>query len=233
MEDFYITLESGSSMDFYPENTISSFKNKFGEPVRVEEDYEVCLVDCSYVHSSILVSRGEKIGETLDTKETVRAEWDIIDVFGIVKAIENWKYTTTNKPKIKVVVDNHFGPFLETFVNFEFETRLKHVFGWSSLRQDYTLGIFPPAERTHLLVYCSIIEGQRVGNEVVPLLRKMSYVGRHNQVVTRNFPHLQYLGLAYREFDTIWIYLKNESGRSPPFINGSFTCVLHFRRRRY
>jgi hypothetical protein len=28
----------GASMDFYPGNTISSFKNKFGEPVRVEED---------------------------------------------------------------------------------------------------------------------------------------------------------------------------------------------------
>ncbi len=169
----------------------------------------------------------------MDTRETVRAEWDIIDVFGIVKAIDNCKYKTINKPKIKVEVEKNFGAFLESIVNFEFVTRLNHLFGWSSSCQNYNLGIFPPAERTHLLVYCSIIEGQRVGNEVVPLLRKMTYVGRHNQVTTRNFPHLQYLGLAYREFDSIWIYSKDESGRFLPFINGSFTCVLHFRRRRY
>ena len=48
---FYVTLPSNSSMDLYPQNTISAFTVSLKEPIRLETNYEVALVEMTYKHS--------------------------------------------------------------------------------------------------------------------------------------------------------------------------------------
>ena len=48
---FYVTLPSNSSMDLYPNNTISAFSVSLKEPIRLETNYEVALVEMTYKHS--------------------------------------------------------------------------------------------------------------------------------------------------------------------------------------
>lgn len=253
MDSFYITLQSDSSMIHFPDNSITSFKNHYSEPIRLDNFFEVAMVECSYVHSRVLVDQGEIIGTCEDTGMQVKAQRLIFDVFDIVDTIKMfvaWRAKDAGKEYIHK--DRGVMRFITSRANLEIERdaktglvkvvscsgirltpRLKYMLGWADDKKGFAYNVFEPALRTQLYVYCDIIENQRVGGEVAPLLRKMTYVGEHDQVVTRNFPHLQYVNVAYTEFDKIWMYIRNETGQPPPFITGAFSCTLHFRRKRY
>jgi hypothetical protein len=232
MSDFYLTLSSAASMDHFPDNTIASFKNSFGEPVRLEDGYEVALVECSYVHSGILLHQGDVIGKYMDTGTAVKTSRDIhhiTELEAVLKEQENDEHPillrlahTTNGDVYYV----HHATYML------YEPRVQNMLGWSKYHNSYHYKVFPQALRTQLYFYCNIVSPQRVGHEVVPLLRKMTYVGKHNEIITRNFPHLQYVDVAYNEFDTIWLYVRHENGDHPSFIAGTLDCTLHFRRKR-
>ena len=70
MEDFYVTLQSDSSSSHYPENTLTSFRNHFSEPIRLENDrYEVALVECSYVNSQAIIERKFLVRTTMSMED--------------------------------------------------------------------------------------------------------------------------------------------------------------------
>ena len=49
MDQFYVTLPSDSSANFFPNNTIASFRTKLATPIELEPDkWEVGLVEISY-----------------------------------------------------------------------------------------------------------------------------------------------------------------------------------------
>ncbi|CAF1087084.1 unnamed protein product [Brachionus calyciflorus] len=61
---FYVTLPSNSSMDLYPENTMTDFTVLLKDPIRLEVQYEVALVDLTYKHSwslEVVYHDGENI----------------------------------------------------------------------------------------------------------------------------------------------------------------------------
>ena len=58
--DFYITLQSDSNPNFF-KNTITDFRNQFSPPIRLDGEYEVGLVECTYVHSDVIAEKGERI----------------------------------------------------------------------------------------------------------------------------------------------------------------------------
>lgn len=240
-------------MKHFPDNAISSFRNHYAEPIRLDNTFEVAMVECSYVHSRVLVDQGGEIGTCEDTGEKIKALMPIFDVFEIVDTIKMfvaWRarnvgkeyvskdrgvqYYTTSRANLELEKDKKNGLVrVRTCSGIELIPRLKYVLGWSEDKQAFIYSVFEPALRTQLYVYCNIIENQRVGGDVAPLLRKMTYVGNHDQIITRNFPHLQYVDVAYTEFDTIWMYIRHETGFPPAFVTGSFSCTLHFRRKRY
>ena len=63
-----------------------------------------------------------------------------------------------------------------------------------------------------LYVYSSIVEPRIVGDKIAPLLRIVLITGRHGEMVTARFDHVQY------------------TGRPVPFERGKVTMTLHFRR---
>lgn len=223
MDSFYITLQSDASMKHFPANSISSFKNHYGEPIRIDDGFEVALVECSYVHSSVLVDSGEYIGVCEDTGTKIKARRPIFDVFDLVDIIKMhvaWMaknagkefmqkdrgvmHYSTSRANLELERDSKTGLVkVVTCSGIELLPRIKYMLGWSDDKNSFIYNVFEPALRTQLYVYCNIIENQRVGGELAPLLRKMTYVGKHDQIVTRNFPHLQYMDVAYTEFDTI------------------------------
>ena len=83
-----------------------------------------------------------------------------------------------------------------------------------------------------LYVYSSLVEPRIVGNSV-PLLRIVPITGKHGQVVSTLFDNVHYLPLLGKEFGTIHIYIRDDTGRSVPFERGKkVTVTLHFRRRK-
>ena len=48
MTSFYMTLPSNSSMNYYPENTVTKYKTHLAQPISLEGDWEVGLFEFEY-----------------------------------------------------------------------------------------------------------------------------------------------------------------------------------------
>ena len=51
MSDFYLTLPSNNSMQYYPENTLAQFKSRLPNAINLSGDWEVGLVEIQYPHN--------------------------------------------------------------------------------------------------------------------------------------------------------------------------------------
>jgi hypothetical protein len=234
MGDFYVTLQSDSSSAHFPENKGSNFRNHFGEPIRLENDkYEVALAECSYVYSSTLIEQKGWIWGVINNKTgTVRTKHfeagpEIRTIDELVNLLfEDDAYVRVSGKRAELFVTNK-----DIIVSFN--PKITDILGFDEESQSFVHDIFERIGNTQLYVYCNVIENQRVGNEMVPMLRKMANTGLHDEISTRTFAQLQYIDVAFSDIDHIWMYLKNESGETPLSVKGSFSATLHFRRKRY
>ena len=81
-----------------------------------------------------------------------------------------------------------------------------------------------------LYVYSSIVEPRIVGDNIAPLLRVVPITGRHGEMATARFDHVQYIPVLSREFGSIETEIRDDTGRPVPFERGKVTVTLHFRR---
>ena len=81
-----------------------------------------------------------------------------------------------------------------------------------------------------LYVYSSIVEPRIVGDKIAPLLRIVPITGRHGEMVTTRFDHVQYIPVMSREFGSVETEIRDDTGRPLPFERGKVTVTLHFRR---
>ena len=81
-----------------------------------------------------------------------------------------------------------------------------------------------------LYVYSSIVEPRFVGDKFAPLLRIVPITGRHGEMVTARFDHVQYIPVLSREFGSVETEIRDDTGRQVPFERGKVTVTLHFRR---
>ena len=82
-----------------------------------------------------------------------------------------------------------------------------------------------------LYVYSSLVEPRIVGDKIAPLLRIVPITGRHGEMVTTRFDHVQYIPVMRREFGTVQTEIRDDSGRPVPFERGKVRVTLHSRRR--
>lgn len=91
MDNIYVHLESDSSPNFFPENTISDFRNQLAFELDINPvNYEVALVQCSYVYNPPYLRKGMKIGEV--------RQWN---------SLNNIEYDDT---RAKILQSSHFRP---------------------------------------------------------------------------------------------------------------------------
>ena len=83
-----------------------------------------------------------------------------------------------------------------------------------------------------LYVYCDIIQAQFVGDALVPLLRIVPVEGVDGQRVSKSFERPHYLPVSRREFETIEVNIKRDTGESVLFELGKVLLTLHFRQSR-
>ena len=81
-----------------------------------------------------------------------------------------------------------------------------------------------------LYVYSSIVEPRIVGDKIALLLRIVPITGRHGEMVTTRFDHVQYIPVLSREFGSVETEIRDDTGRPVPFERGKMTVTLHFRR---
>ena len=81
-----------------------------------------------------------------------------------------------------------------------------------------------------LYVYSGIVEPRIVGDKIAPLLRIVPITGRHGEMMTARFDHVQYIPVLSREFGSIETEIRDGTGRPVPFERVKVTVTLHFRR---
>ena len=81
-------------------------------------------------------------------------------------------------------------------------------------------------------MYSSVVQPRIFGNSFVPLLRIVPITGKHGEVVSKQFDNIHYVPLLTREFGTVEVVIRDDTGRSVPFETGMVTVTLHFRRRK-
>ncbi len=83
-----------------------------------------------------------------------------------------------------------------------------------------------------MFVYCDIVEHEIVGDHKVPLLRTVNVNGDEGEMIDRIYQTVQYVPLQRRQFDTIEIAIKDDTGAAVPFQSGRVIVTLHFRMRK-
>lgn len=249
-DSFYLTLPSNSSMAYFPNNTTANYSTKLPRSIKLEGEWMVGIVEFQYPCTMFTVQERENIVyiqkniKVDDSLSLVSYKYhipassyeSIDDVLTVMNSKETFKLrhdklskyvfvTQYDKDQLKSL---HFSPKLSLQLGFDPNTNVLTK----------TTGKFPAnlylGLPSQLYVYCDIIQPQMVGDVMSPLLRIISldpatYVYGSNKMHIFSPPH--YIPIMRREFDTIEIDIRTNTGEKVPFQFGTSCVKLHFKRR--
>lgn len=241
MGDFYVTLISDDSKEMFPDNKIHNFKNNFNEPIRLEGEFEVALVECTYVYSSIIIKKGAYLAlEEADKTDPNTNE----HVIYASKNLKTWKDimedVNSQAKHYRINPIMYMSKQMAQFQNldrykggFHMSDAAKEALGYSKENREYSaIRKNEIMGKSQIFIYCDIVDHQIVGGDLYPILRRIPYTGKEDEIITQTFKHLHYVDVKHDHIEKIWIYMKTENGQPPPFHIGPFTLTLHFRRKQ-
>lgn len=251
-DSFYLTLPSNSSMSYFPENRTTNFCTKLPKSIKLEGEWYVGIVEFQYPCTMFTVQDHENIvyvtkrmqvpgdegNESVVTYKThipASSYENIEDVLTACNSREAFilrydkisKYITLTNEDNKII-SLQFSPKLSLQLGFDPNTNVvtKRV---SKFPANLYLGL--PSQ---LYVYCDIIEPQMVGDVMCSLLRIIpldpaKYTYGSNKMHIFSPPH--YVSVMRREFDTIEVDIRTNTGENVPFQFGTACVKLHFKRK--
>ena len=254
MSDFYLTLPSNSSIDYYKGNTLANFTTRLPNTVNLTGDWEVGLVEIQYPHNWYNVPT-PKINRSFILRSTT-----VGDVEGPIGAyyffIPEGYYSNVDI-LLREIVHNGNKAMLATGnkirlrynpttrkVRFSCDhpctlTVPEHVRKMIGMEEEYftagkmkTTQVVDMDPIDSLYVYCDVVEPRVVGHKQVPLLRIVPSEGDHGQLVTRIYENVHYVRLQRKSFQTVEINISDRAGNVVPFEQGALNVTLHFRQRK-
>lgn len=83
-----------------------------------------------------------------------------------------------------------------------------------------------------LYTYCNVVQPRVVGDARVSLLRiiPMPLLTQFGQIMTRIYEKVIYFPVGTKQFSTLEIDIRDDTGKCIPFENGKVIVTLHFRR---
>jgi len=239
---FFLWLPSNSSMDVFPDNTLTEYRVKLPQPIKLVDDWEVAVTEIQYPHTWNNV-HGDSKWNRFYVKKGIRFEGYAIPpghYTSIEKIVEKmnglvgesfykgdvlFKYDRLDR-KITIHAENGVQVFFSDvglMLGFKNNTYYENT-AKADREADLDHGFH------NLYVYCDIVESQCVGDSQVPLLRIVPVEGEDGQRVTRSFVSPQYVPVSRKEFDTIEINIRRDTGEPVPFAIGRLLITLHLRR---
>ena len=83
-----------------------------------------------------------------------------------------------------------------------------------------------------LYVYCDVLEYTPVGDTMAPLLRIVDVDGEHGRTIHKHYDNPRYVPVQKRNFSSLEIDIRTNTGEVVPFESGPLVVTLHFRRAR-
>ena len=224
MSDFYLTLPSNNSMEYYPENTLAQFTSRLPIAINLSGDWEVGLVEIQYPTTGSmyqpwkgiaplrfglqpLLMKMDLLSDALFTSE--RATIPISMICWQIQEKTNEALSDVNN-SIRL---NHDGITRKISVTFSrpwslsLPMHIRKIIGLTRGSWDATnlnggeVSDLDPVDS--LFVYCDVLEHRVVGDSQVPLLRIVPVEGRNDELVTRIYENVHYVRLQRKTFQTI------------------------------
>lgn len=252
---FHLTLPSNSSMDYFPDNTLTHFVTHLPHELDLEGEWEVGISEIQYPHTwynvmteEVSVSihypdknkkKGPDIDKELKTAVFTAPEGYYSSTKKLIGWLEKMK-TKSNKDFYSInVSDIHHKSWINVNkgCHVVLSKALMDILGfrhkfmfsagaWKSDRPtDITRGF------NAMYVYCPLVESRIVGDVHAPLLRIIPVTGKDTHNVTKEFEPIQYVPLVQRKFQTIEIDIRDDTGKPVPFNRGRVVVTLHCRKR--
>jgi hypothetical protein len=254
--DFHVLLMSNANMDRHPENTVSSFINVLKEPLTLDQNYEVALVEVHFTNSVYNVLKDHNLVNlrsfNKEGKEIPSLAMSLEIPPGLYRSrVELIRaMNTTLKPlnigKFHIDPVTHMTSYTALDVPIDARTEITLSFALCiqlGYESDTIVNHTPLATRaadlthnapTHMLIYCDIVKYILVGDAHAPLLRMINteyHKHEYGASITKGFLNLTYLPVARRVIDSISIDICNLLGQKLPFNSGRSSVLLHFRKR--
>ena len=238
---FYLTLPSNSSLKYYPDNTLSKFTTQLAQPIALSGSWEVGLAEVQYPHSWhnieeawILYESASGFGLNLslpsglyDTPQQLIEELNALITARKRQHHVKFSYQPVTQ---KVSVSVTGGGSLEMSQN------LQELFGMTSMpvrgKVEGKKVLDVKQGFDSLYIYCNIIEPRLVGDSEVPLLRIVPIEGQHGMTVTKIYNQIQYLPVLQKNFNSLEINIRKDTGELVPFESGKLVVTLHFREKK-
>ena len=207
--EFYVTLPSISSMQYFPDHKTSNFVTKLSRTPQLDGEWEVGLAEIVYPHTWYNIHEGKNSVEiyapdnlylVFKTAEfSVQTGYyekvqDVIDALykagisnltDVVLSLDDTSKRVTVKSGRRVVVKLR-GDIARIF-GFLNDTAIR-----ASDEKGFTL---PKTGNQYFYVYVDIIKSQYHGDVVVPVLRTVTLKGEHGSYVSKNFERPHYVPL--------------------------------------
>ena len=256
-DQFYLRLPSNSSLENYPQNTLAEYITQLPRPIQLDGEWEVALVEIQYPRTWNNV-RDDRSQPWLYIRPASGKPWNAEKVpYGFYTDVDA---LTTNinqaiakqgqeaRDNIKLSFDHLSGKVtveIKSDAELAFGSDIATVLGFDMVVDgtvDITLikktTISPRVADVNagiysLFVYTDIIQAQLVGDTEVCLIRLVPVEGKHGDMVTRTFRNSQYLPISKKQFSTIEVNIKTDTGEKVPFESGKVITTLHFRRSSY
>ena len=229
--EFYLVLPSNSSMVTHPNNTLAQYITNLPRRISLSGDWECGLTEIHYPHDWYNVRNAR-----LTVEHDGNVETDVCFEDGYYDSPKAL-VTTLNGDKpgrvahvkgdTKVALYGDLPDILGfmrgdavTVLMSSARSRVVRAYSIVDLRRGFE----------SLYVYSSIVELRIVGDKIAPLLRIVPITGRHGEMVTTRFDHVQYIPVLNREFGSVETEIRDDTGRPVPFERGKVTVTLHFRR---
>lgn len=252
----YMTLPSNGSMTIHKDNTTANFVTQLHEPVHLAGgSWEMALVELHYPQTLFNVTKDQNYISVTRKTSVGKKKFRIYERVDIKPG-----YYETGEMLLRAIndaikhLDINIAPLSDMDAagcisiknskdeehEINFAPKLAAQLGYG---HNITDGVCPSVGRAidvdagtpkSIFVYCSVIEPQIVGDEIVPLLRIVNTqykTHKFGEQVTQRFLNLLYVPVMMHEIRNIEIDLRDDTGNSLPFEAGTSAVVLHFRRR--
>ena len=244
VEQFYVTLPSNNSLNYFPSNVVSSFKTKLATPLSLQGEWEVALVDFIYPFSWFNVNNNNNRFSFYEENQEVYTGFIPNGYYSDTTKVCNALKKSLPEPfrnRVNFNMDENTGR-LDTMIDLSnslcLSEGLGQLLGYSQeiITENSRHAAFAPdidGGLHALYVYTDIIENQRVGDISAPLL-KIVPVNRKKagEIVSHSFLRPHYYPVKSKYTDIISIDIRSELGEKVPFESGKVIAILHFRSVR-
>ena len=232
-------------MSLYPNNTLSSYTTHLIKQISLTGQWEVALTEIHYPFTWYNITEDNN-SFTFSERGRVQTHARIslgfyTSVDEIISAI-NDEMTDAAKRNIIITLDKYTGKVkieVREGAYIYFDDYLYRMLGLESNKVNRNLEGHLPVDVNEgfygMYVYCDIAQHQLVGDVSAPLLRivpvKKSGVAQ-GDVIAHTFSTPHYVPVKLKNFETIQMDIRTDTGEKVAFQRGKLTITLHFRKSR-